>query len=94
MRATLYRRSTDPRFGREPVAFVSSRNGTLCLGMPVRNLGLTLHRSGGMSVVGIPKRGGTTFCWGQRLKDRMHRLANDCSVVHLGPLVVYSGEDF
>lgn len=59
-----------------------------------RSLGLSLHRTGGMSLIGVPREGGTTVVWGRKLKHRMAEHAMDCSVVRLGPLMVYSGEDF
>jgi hypothetical protein len=59
-----------------------------------RSFGLTFHKEGGLSVVGVPQVGGTTICWGTRLKQRMAAMAEDCVVYTLGPIRTYSGRDF
>lgn len=93
MRATLYKRSDDPWYGRTPVAFASRNHGKIILAS-IRWGGLTLHRAGGFSIVGIPRDGGTTVAWGRRLLNRMDALARECTVYRLGPISVYTGADF
>lgn len=64
------------------------------VGWRLGSLGLTLHRSGGFSISGIPRRGGTTIAWGARLQGHMDELAEDCTRIPIGPVVVYCGTDF
>lgn len=93
MRATLYRPRSDGKPGKDPVAFMRAGNGRLVLGT-LSHGGLTFHSTGGISIVGWPRCGGTTIAWGQRLKARMDEHAVDCVVYRLGPVSVYRGEDF
>lgn len=70
------------------------RNGRMAMiAEPKRGVGLTLHRAGGLSVVGFPYSGGTTIAFGV-LKQRMDAYAENCTKRLLGPVGVYSGEDF
>lgn len=57
------------------------------------HLGLTAHRWGGVSLIGLPRRGGTTVSWGA-IRERMERHACDCIRVPLGPVSIHIGQDF
>lgn len=61
-------------------------------------LGLTLHRRGGITLVGIPRSGGTTVAWG-RLDRRMREIIESGPVcggrrIEVGRVSVYAGENF
>ena len=59
----------------------------------VRGYGVSLHRRGGVSLCGIPGRGGTTLAWG-KLKAYMESNAVEVRALLLGPLTLFVGRDF
>lgn len=61
-----------------------------------RSIGFTWHHTGGISIVGVPKEGGTTICWGQKFKDRMREGVRPGAsrLLNIGPLRIYKGRDF
>lgn len=58
-----------------------------------RDYGLTLHRRGGVSVVGIPRAGGTTLAWGRSLNEFM-QAAGAKPAAELADVAFYFGRDF
>lgn len=58
------------------------------------NLGATWHRGGGFSIVGIPRRGGTSVMWGEKLRKRMDDHACKCRRFAIGRVSIHVGEDF
>lgn len=58
------------------------------------HLGSTLHRGGGVSIIGIPRRGGTSIVWGEKLRQHIDDHACDCTRRAFGPVSIHFGEDF
>jgi hypothetical protein len=69
-----------------------------------RAVGLNLHRTGGLSVSGIPHRGGTTLCWGDLRRrcieidaepqDWRDTPPPDTTIKTFGPLMLRVGSYF
>ena len=59
----------------------------------VLHYGVSLHRRGGVSLCGIPGRGGTTLAWG-KLKAYLESNAVEVRALPLGPLTLFVGRDF
>ncbi len=58
------------------------------------HFGASLHRAGGFSIIGVPRRGGTTVVWGESLRERLDTFAWECRRHAFGPVSVHVGEDF
>lgn len=83
----------------ELVLFAKRNSKRLALAAIPRNtqytqgLGLELHRDGGCSLTGVPPSGGTSIMWGKKLKTHMDKMEAQY-VAELGPVRIYSGQDF
>lgn len=78
-----------------PVAY--ARRDDRGVGAHVHGRGFSFHSEGGFSLIGLPRSGGMTVCWG-RLRRRLATLdadrTPDCWRMNLGPLAIRVGSDF
>lgn len=85
------------------VAEVATLRNERILALIFNGRGINLHRRGGISITGLPSRGGTTLCWGA-LRRRCEQIDSepqdyrpspppDTLITH-GPLMLRVGSYF
>lgn len=74
--------------------WLSRTRSHICIADRRRGYGVTLHRDGGVSVVGIPEEGGTSILWGST-GEFVRQNASDLRYRRdFGRAIVVSGSDF
>lgn len=78
--------------GRQPIAGLWRSAQRISVGTS-SGFGFTLHRNGGISLIGLPRTGGTSILCGAS-RERVRTLGKDHRAVELGPVGIYIGSDF